>query len=37
MNIEAALKEAITIDGTIGVSLVDWDSAMSHGDLGEGK
>lgn len=33
MNIEAALKEAMTIDGAVGVSLVDWDSAMSLGAL----
>ena len=34
MNIEAALKEAMTIDGAAGVSLVDWDSAMPLGALG---
>jgi hypothetical protein len=37
MDIEAALKEAMTIDGAIGVSLVDWDSGMSLGSLGGGK
>ena len=37
MNIEAALKEAMTIDGALGVSLVDWDSGMSLGSLGGGK
>ena len=26
MNIEAALKEAVNIDGALGVSLVDWES-----------
>ncbi len=31
VNIEAALKEAMTIDGAAGVSLVDWDSAMPLG------
>jgi hypothetical protein len=37
VNIEAALKEAITIDGAVGVCLVDWDSGMSLGSLGGGK
>lgn len=37
MNIEAALKEAMTIDGAVGVCLVDWDSGMSLGSLGGGK
>lgn len=37
MNIETALKEAMTIDGAVGVSLVDWDSGMSLGALGGGK
>ncbi len=37
MNIEAALKEAMTIDGAVGVSLVDWDSGMSLGALGGGE
>ena len=37
MNIETALKEAMTIDGAVGVSLVDWDSGMSLGNLGGGK
>src|SRR6266704_924207 len=31
VNIETALKEAMTIDGAIGVCLVDWDSGMSLG------
>jgi hypothetical protein len=37
VNIETALKEAMTIDGAVGVSLVDWDSGMSLGALGGGK
>ena len=37
MNIETALKEAMTIDGAVGVSLVDWDSGMALGSLGGGK
>src|ERR1700729_1519659 len=37
VNIETALKEAMTIDGAVGVSLVDWDSGMSLGVLGGGK
>jgi hypothetical protein len=37
MNIETALKEAMAIDGAIGVCLVDWESGMSLGSLGGGK
>ena len=37
MNVETALKEAMTIDGTLGVALVDWESGMSLGALGGGK
>src|SRR5579872_2662097 len=37
MNIETALKEAMTIDGAVGVCLVDWESGMSLGALGGGK
>ena len=37
MNIEAALKEAMTIDGALGASLVDWESGMSLGAIGGGK
>ena len=29
MNIEAALKEAVNIDGALGASLVDWESGMA--------
>lgn len=37
MNIETALKDAMTIDGALGVSLVDYDSGMSLGVLGGGR
>ncbi len=37
MNIEVALKEAMNIDGALGVSLVDWGSGMSLGAMGGGK
>ena len=37
MNIETALKEAMTIEGALGVALVDWESGMSLGSLGGGK
>ena len=37
MNVETALKEAMTIDGAVGASLVDWDSGMALGSLGGGK
>jgi hypothetical protein len=37
VNIETALKEAMTIDGATGVCLVDWESGMSLGALGGGK
>jgi len=37
MNVETALKEAMMIDGALGVSLVDWESGMSLGALGGGK
>jgi hypothetical protein len=37
VNIETALKEAMAIDGALGVSLVDWESGMSLGALGGGK
>ena len=36
MNIETALKEAMTIDGALGVALVDWGSGMSLGTQGGG-
>ena len=37
MNIEAALKEAMNIDGALGASLVDWESGMALGAIGGGK
>jgi hypothetical protein len=37
VNIETALKEAMTIDGAVGVALVDWESGMALGSLGGGK
>ena len=37
MNVETALKEAMAIDGAIGVALVDYESGMSLGTLGGGK
>lgn len=36
MNIDIALKEAMSISGTIGVALVDYDSGMSLGTSGGG-
>lgn len=36
MNVETALKEAMTIDGAVGVALVDYESGMSLGTLGGG-
>jgi hypothetical protein len=37
VNIEAALKEAMNIDGALGASLVDWESGMSLGAVGGGQ
>ena len=37
MNIEAALKEAMNIEGALGAALVDWESGMPLGTLGGGK
>jgi hypothetical protein len=37
MSIETALKEAMSIDGAVGVALVDYDSGMSLGTLGGGN
>ncbi len=37
MNIETALKEAMSIEGAIGAALVDWESGMPLGTLGGGK
>jgi hypothetical protein len=36
MNIETALKEAMSIDGAVGVALVDYESGMSLGAQGGG-
>jgi hypothetical protein len=36
MNIDTALKEAMAIDGAVGVALVDYESGMSLGTLGGG-
>ncbi|MFI1415751.1 hypothetical protein ACH4Y0_38415 [Streptomyces sp. NPDC020707] len=36
MNIETALKEAMSVEGAIGVSLVDYESGMALGTLGGG-
>ncbi|WP_327232732.1 hypothetical protein OG349_01055 [Streptomyces sp. NBC_01317] len=37
MNLETALKEAMTIEGAIGVAVVDYESGMSLGTLGGGR
>jgi hypothetical protein len=37
VNIETGLKDAMTIDGALGVALVDCDSGMTLGSLGGGK
>jgi len=37
VNIEVALKEAMSIDGALGASLVDWGSGMSLGSMGGSK
>jgi len=37
MNIETALKEAMTVEGALGVALVDWESGMPLGTLGGDK
>ena len=37
MDIDTALKEAMEIDGALGVSLVDYESGMALGSLGGGK
>jgi hypothetical protein len=34
MNIDSALKEAMGIDGAIGVALVDWESGLCLGTQG---
>jgi hypothetical protein len=37
VNIETALKEAMTIEGALGVALVDWESGLTLRSLGGGK
>ncbi|WNI14388.1 hypothetical protein [Actinacidiphila sp. ITFR-21] len=37
MNIETALKEAMTVEGAIGVALADYESGMALGTLGGGR
>jgi len=37
VDIDKALKEAMTAEGALGVALVDWDSGMALGTLGGGK
>ena len=37
MNVDVALKEAMNIEGAIGVALVDWESGLCLGTLGGGK
>src|SRR6478735_6290977 len=36
-NVETSLKEAMTIEGSVGVALVDYTSGMALGALGGGK
>ncbi|WP_113701345.1 hypothetical protein [Nonomuraea lactucae] len=36
MNIETALKEAMTIEGAVGAALVDYESGMTLGTIGGG-
>jgi hypothetical protein len=36
-NMETALKEAMQIEGALGVALVDYNSGMALGTLGSGK
>jgi hypothetical protein len=37
MDIETSLKQAMEIDGAIGVALVDYESGMALGSLGGGR
>ncbi len=37
MNIETALKEAMTVEGALGTALVDYESGMTLGVLGGGR
>jgi hypothetical protein len=37
MNVDLALKEAMKVDGSVGVALVDWESGLCLGTLGGGN
>jgi hypothetical protein len=37
MNMDAALKEAMGMEGAVGAALVDWESGLCLGTLGGGK
>jgi hypothetical protein len=37
MNVDLALKEAMKLDGAVGVALVDWESGLCLGTLGGGN
>jgi hypothetical protein len=37
MNVDVALKEAMKLEGAIGVALVDWESGLCLGTLGGGN
>ena len=37
MDIETSLKQAMEIDGAVGVALVDYESGMALGSLGGGR
>jgi hypothetical protein len=37
MNLDAALKQSMDIDGAIGVALVDWESGLCLGTHGGGE
>jgi hypothetical protein len=37
MNVDIALKEAMNIEGAVGVALVDWETGLCLGTLGGGK
>lgn len=37
MNVDLALKEAMKVEGAVGVALVDWESGLCLGTLGGGN
>jgi hypothetical protein len=37
MNVDLTLKEAMKVDGAVGVALVDWESGLCLGTLGGGN